>query len=70
MVWRSVAILVKYGHVEMGVGTAVIFANLNKIRFPPVRMAICADSYHGLQPMYSSFVTLRMADFCGPDKSA
>jgi hypothetical protein len=41
MVWRVVAILVKYGHVDMGVGIAVIFADLNKISFAPVRIALC-----------------------------
>lgn len=54
--WRGLALLVMYGHVEMGVGIAVIFAaNLrlsNNISFAPVVMALCVDSYHSHQPMY------------------
>jgi hypothetical protein len=39
MVWRSLARLVKYGLVEMGISTAVgIFANIQDISFAPVRM--------------------------------
>jgi hypothetical protein len=68
MVWRSLAILVKYGHVEMGVGIAVMFADLNNISFAPARMALCADSYHSCQPMYSSVVTFTYGRFLWPGK--
>ena len=49
----------------MGIGIAVKFADIGDIRFAPVRMALCADTCHSCQPMYSNFVTFRMADFCG-----
>jgi hypothetical protein len=54
MVWRSLALLVMYGHVEMGVGIAVKFADLGlrNISFAPVRTALCAESYHSCRPMY------------------
>jgi hypothetical protein len=65
MVWRSLAILVEYGPVEMAISTAVgTFADIQDISFAPVRMALCADSYLAVS---SCTVALRMADFCGPE---
>jgi hypothetical protein len=71
MVYRSLAVIVKHFRaVGMGIGIAVKFADIGDIRFAPVRMALCADTCHSCQPMYSSFVTFRMADFCGIGKLA
>ena len=67
MVWRSLAILVEYGHVEMVISTVVgMFADIQDIS-----LARQYGSLRGLLstclPMYSSFA---YADFCGPSKSA
>ena len=62
--------IVEHGPVGMAIGVAVgIFADIHDISFGPVQMALYADSYHSCRPMYSSFVTLSMADFCGPGRS-
>ena len=51
MVWRSLAKAAEHGPVEMDIRTAVvIFADI-VLSFDPVRMALCADSYHGCQPI-------------------
>ena len=48
-------------------GCSVSVCRYPGYQFAPVRMALCADSYHGCQPMCSTvgFVTLCMADFGG-----
>jgi len=63
--------IVEHGPVGMAIGVAVgMFADIHDVSLAPARMALCADSYHGCRPMYNSFVTLRMADFCGSGKPA
>ena len=63
--WRSLAIVVEYGPVEMVISYAVgMLADIH-ISFVPVRMApsLRADFNQSCPAMYSSnFVTLRMAN--------
>ena len=62
---------VEHGPVGMAIGVAVgMFADIHDVSLAPARMALRADSYHDCRPMYNSFVTLRMADFCDPGKPA